>query len=146
MANPTQDDIDAVIEKIDELGEGAFLYEIEATPLILAALKAYKPEPMAEDKRRALDDMKEHIYNGKDHGEYAKAYWLDDHWDTVIASLSTNDKPELHDHSEVIRDLAGAIDNYLVRNVSGLAVGAARERMAKALTKHAETIKNVGDE
>ena len=35
----------------------------------------------------ALDDMKERIYNGKDHEEYTKAYWLDDNWDVVVNAL-----------------------------------------------------------
>ena len=38
-----------------------------------------------------------------------------------------------------VEGLVEAVDDYLVREISGLAVGAARNRMAQALAKHKKT-------
>jgi hypothetical protein len=40
-----------------------------------------------------------------------------------------------------VKDLAEAMNDYLMREVSGLAIGSARERMKQALTTHADIIK-----
>lgn len=58
------------------------------------------------DFEAALTDLAENVFNGKDHEEYAKAYWLDDHWDAVVLALKLAQKVTGEPSEEMLYEAA----------------------------------------